>query len=96
MEDICFFCQDYKSNIGHDSKTCPFSECKKCGKNGHFQMNCNEKELNLSVKHEISEKIEKSEELLSCQICSTNEEGSEDEFYNHLIMFHFKEKLLMR
>ena len=59
-------------------------------------MNCNDKELNLTAEHEISVKFEKSEELFSCQICSTNEEGSEDEFYHHLLMFHFKEKLLMR
>merc|ERR1712018_902990 len=39
-QPACFICQDYKANIGHETKFCPNSKCKHCGQIGHFRMNC--------------------------------------------------------
>ena len=39
-QPACFICQDYKANIGHETKFCPRSKCKHCGQKGHFRMNC--------------------------------------------------------
>ena len=40
MELVCFICQEYQSEIGHQTSSCPKVACKKCGQNGHFGMNC--------------------------------------------------------
>ena len=40
MELVCFICQKYQSEIGHQTSSCPKVTCKRCGQNGHFGMNC--------------------------------------------------------
>ena len=40
MEPVCFLCQEYKANISHETSTCPYLECKKCGQKGHFRWDC--------------------------------------------------------
>ena len=36
----CFICQDFKVNVGHETKWCPKNICQKCGQNGHTKMEC--------------------------------------------------------
>ena len=45
MEAVCFLCQDFKANVGHETITCPKSECKNCGQHGHFRINCKFKSM---------------------------------------------------
>ena len=40
MEPICFLCQEYEVDIGHQTILCPKQFCKKCQQAGHFAMNC--------------------------------------------------------
>ena len=40
MEPICFLCQEYEVDIGHQTILCPKQFCKKCHQAGHFAMNC--------------------------------------------------------
>ena len=37
---MCYICQNYKTNIGHETKWCPMNICKKCGKKGHTRIGC--------------------------------------------------------
>ena len=90
MESMCYLCQDFEISTGHETKLCPYSECKLCGQKGHFKMHCTE---NIEIKIEHSS-IEIKEEF-DCEICLTKE-SSEDKFYNHLVTVHFKKKLLIR
>ena len=36
----CYLCEDFKINVGHETKWCPKNICKKCGQNGHTKMDC--------------------------------------------------------
>ena len=45
MEAVCFLCQDFKANVGHETINCPESECKNCGQHGHFRINCKFKSM---------------------------------------------------
>ena len=45
MEAVCFLCQDFKANVGHETINCPKSECKNCGQHGHFRINCKFKSM---------------------------------------------------
>ena len=40
MEPVCFLCQEYETDIGHQTILCPKKFCKKCKQKGHFAMNC--------------------------------------------------------
>ena len=40
MEPVCFLCQEYETDIGHQTILCPKQFCKKCHQRGHFAMNC--------------------------------------------------------
>ena len=40
MESLCFICQEYHAEIGHQTSSCPKVTCTKCGLKGHFGMNC--------------------------------------------------------
>ena len=59
MEDkiMCYVCQDFKINIGHETKWCPKNACKKCGQKGHAQMGCMTGKQNLPMPDEILLKI---------------------------------------
>ena len=59
MEDriMCYVCQDFKINVGHETKWCPKNACKKCGQKGHAQMGCMTGKQNLPMPDEILLKI---------------------------------------
>jgi ribosomal protein S26 len=40
MEPVCFLCQEYEIDIGHQTILCPKQFCKICQQKGHFAMNC--------------------------------------------------------
>ena len=54
---VCLVCQDFESNIGHETKWCPKIKCKKCGKNGHTKVNCMINMENLPLPNEVMFKI---------------------------------------
>ena len=54
---ICFVCQDFKINVGHETKWCPKSICEKCGQNGHTNIGCMVGFENLALPNEILLKI---------------------------------------
>ena len=54
---MCFICQDFKINIGHETKFCPKNTCKKCGKKGHTKMGCMIDYKDLPLPNEILFKI---------------------------------------
>ena len=56
-ETICFTCQDFKVNVGHETKWCPKNICKKCGQNGHTKIECMVDYENLPLPNEILLKI---------------------------------------
>ena len=37
---ICFGCQDFESNVGHEAKWCPNIFCLKCKHKGHTKITC--------------------------------------------------------
>ena len=39
-EIVCYLCQEPKRIVGHDTNSCPFIRCKKCGKQGHSRRYC--------------------------------------------------------
>ena len=39
-EPLCFLCQEYEIDIGHQTSSCPKKYCKICHQRGHFAMNC--------------------------------------------------------
>lgn len=59
MEDriMCYVCQDFKINIGHETKWCPKNVCKTCGQKGHSKMGCMTGKQNLPMADEILLKI---------------------------------------
>mgnify|MGYP001287553956 CR=1 FL=1 len=40
MKPVCFFCQEYEIDVGHQTILCPKLICKKCHQIGHFAMDC--------------------------------------------------------
>ena len=56
-ENMCFVCQEFKVNCGHETKWCPKNICKKCGQNGHTKMSCLVNFENLPFPNEILFKI---------------------------------------
>ena len=55
--DKCFTCQDFKINVGHDTKSCPQNICKKCGQDGHIKLECMLGFENFPLPNEIIFKI---------------------------------------
>ena len=55
--ELCLICQDFKLNVGHETKWCPSIVCKKCGQIGHAQMECMFEMENLPLPDEILLKI---------------------------------------
>ena len=55
--ELCLICQDFKLNVGHETKWCPSIVCKKCGQIGHAQMECMFEMENLPMPDEILLKI---------------------------------------
>ena len=55
--DKCFICQDFKINVGHDTKSCPENTCKKCGQRGHIKLECMLGFENFPLPNEIIFKI---------------------------------------
>ena len=53
----CLICQDFKVNVGHETRWCPKNPCKKCGQNGHSKMECMVGFENLPLPNEILLKI---------------------------------------
>ena len=56
-DKLCFLCQDYELNVGHQAKWCPKLVCLKCGQKGHSKVNCMWKLENLPLPNEILLKI---------------------------------------
>ena len=50
---ICFFCQEFKVNVGHETKWCPKNICNKCGQNSHTKIGCMVDYENLPLPNEI-------------------------------------------
>ena len=40
MKPVCFLCQEYETDVGHQTILCPKLICKKCHQIGHFAMDC--------------------------------------------------------
>ena len=40
MVHVCFICQEYETDIGHKTSTCPYIQCQKCGQIGHIKTEC--------------------------------------------------------
>ena len=56
-DTICFICQDFKANVGHETKWCPKNICGKCGENGHTKLGCMVNFENMPLPNEILLKI---------------------------------------
>ena len=76
MEPICFLCQEYEADIGHQTILCPKQFCKKCHQAGHFAMNCKnfckdfvtkDKQL-VNVENNDVTKTESYKDALPCKI----------------------------
>ena len=64
MKPVCFLCQEYETDVGHQTILCPKLICKKCHQRGHFAMDCEtfcDKSF-LQV-HEVKEDITEVEDL---------------------------------
>ena len=62
MEPICFLCQEYEVDIGHQTILCPKQFCKKCHQAGHFAMNCKNVRKDFVTKDEQLVKLENEDE----------------------------------
>ena len=60
MELVCFLCQEYEIDIGHQTILCPKQFCKICHKRGHFGMNCKTFGKDFVTKNEQCVKIDKN------------------------------------
>ena len=56
-EKMCYICQEYKSNEGHETKWCLKNICKKCGQKGHTKIGCMSEMEDLPFPNEILDKI---------------------------------------
>ena len=62
MEPVCFLCQEYEIDIGHQTILCPKQFCKICQQKGHFAMNCKTFCKDFVTKDEQMVKIENDDE----------------------------------
>ena len=62
MEPVCFLCQEYEIDIGHQTIMCPKQFCKICQQKGHFAMNCKTFCKDFVTKDEQMVKIENDDE----------------------------------
>ena len=62
MEPVCFLCQEYEIDIGHQTILCPKQFCKICQQNGHFAMNCKTFCKDFVTKDEQLVKLENKDE----------------------------------
>ena len=62
MEPVCFLCQEYEIDIGHQTILCPKQFCKICQQKGHFAMNCKTFCKDFVTKDEQIVKIENDDE----------------------------------
>ena len=63
MEHVCFLCQEYETDIGHQTISCSKQFCKKCLQRGHFAMNCTTLCTDFIAKDEQLVKIEKKDNV---------------------------------
>ena len=69
MEPVCFLCQEYETDIGHQTISCPKQFCKKCLQRGHFAMNCKTFCKDFVAKDEQLVKIEKKDNVTKPENC---------------------------
>ena len=69
MEPVCFLCQEYETDIGHQTISCPKQFCKKCLQRGHFAMNCKTFCKDFVAKDEQLVKIEKEDDVTKTENC---------------------------
>ena len=69
MEPVCFLCQEYETDIGHQTISCPKQFCKKCLQRGHFAMNCKIFCKDFVAKDERLVKIEKKDDITKTENC---------------------------
>ena len=62
MEPVCFLCQEYETDIGHQTISCLKQFCKKCHERGHFAMNCKTFCKDFVTKDEQFVKLENEDE----------------------------------
>ena len=62
MELVCFLCQEYEIDIGHQTILCPKQFCKICQQKGHFAMNCKTFCKDFATKDEQMVKLENEDE----------------------------------
>ena len=62
MEPVCFLCQEYEIDIGHQTILCPKQFCKKCHQIGHFAINCKTLCEDFVTKDEQLVKLENEDE----------------------------------
>ena len=62
MEPVCFLCQEYETDIGHETILCPKQFCKICQQKGHFAMNCKTFCKDFVTKDEQLVKLENEDE----------------------------------
>ena len=72
MEPVCFLCQEYEIDIGHETILCPKQFCKICQQKGHFAMNCKTFCKDFVIKDEQLVKLENEDEIhfddLPCKV----------------------------
>ena len=72
--EICFVCQDFEANVGHQTKWCPKIICQKCGQPGHVKLHCMIGFENMPLPNEVLFKILNflnSKDLAKCsQVCT--------------------------
>ena len=69
MEPVCFLCQEYETDIGHQTISCPKQFCKRCLQRGHFAMNCKTVCKDFVDKDEQLVKIEKKDDVTKTENC---------------------------
>ena len=62
MKPVCFLCQEYEIDIGHQTILCPKQFCKICQQKGHFAMNCKTFCKDFTTKDEQMVKLENEDE----------------------------------
>ena len=92
-DTICFICQDFKANVGHETKWCPKNICQKCGQNGHTKIGCMVNFENLPLPNEILLKIFSylnEQDLEKCSKVSERFKIISDELVNQRNQFEKK------
>ena len=62
MKPVCFLCQEFETDIGHETILCPKQFCKICQQRGHFAMNCKTFCKAFVIKDEQLVKLENEDE----------------------------------